>query len=125
MEVLDAPTETTWVAPDLVQRHEWDVAVEGGVLHPFGHHRPGHLLETEHELRLQLPADSQQEEVEEKGTQVGVKVRSTLLSRRDRAFNDGAVEIADGVARPDVRAVDGKPGDDRDEKVVQFLAGVI
>ena len=50
VELVDREPEAAGIAADLVQGEQPDVAVERGVLDPFGHHRTGRLLEARHEL---------------------------------------------------------------------------
>ena len=50
VEAVEVEPETRRSAPDLVQRRQTEVAVEGRVLHAFRHHRPGLLLEADDEL---------------------------------------------------------------------------
>src|SRR3990172_4053055 len=44
VEILNGAALPRRIAPDLVEREEAAVSIEGGVFEPLGHHRPGELL---------------------------------------------------------------------------------
>ena len=118
MELLDRGGAASGIAAHLVQRRQGEVAVEGRVLDPLGHHGAGDLLEAAHEQLplaaaglVQIGRAFQQQHVANEVEHGGVGGRVAALRLRRRAADDLPVALGN-VALANVRAVDGKAGQD-------------
>src|SRR5689334_10262318 len=46
MKIVERQTEYAWIESDVVSRKQPPVAIKGGILHRFGGHRRGELIES-------------------------------------------------------------------------------
>ena len=128
MKLLDRGDAAVRVAAYLVHGCQGEVAVEGRVFEPLGHHRAGDLLHAADEQRPLMPAAFvqlrrlfQEKHVADEIEHGGVGGRVAALRLRNRAADDLPVAIRD-VTLADVGAVDGEAGEDFPQRDPQSVA---
>ena len=119
MECLHRSTELAWVSADLVQRDEAMVAIEGRVLHTLGHNGGRELLETPCEFAFRCAVVLHQEQLANKGHEVGFDVRA--VAKRLLHGERHPAPIVLGVrALSHISPVDGQRRGDLANGILQF-----
>ncbi len=119
------------IAAHLVEREQTGIAIEGSVLHRFGHDRTGVLLEAHGEAqhlaapeRLPAPGEIAGERVVHEVQDLAVGSAPAPPGLLDRPV-DVAPILRRGLALADVRAIDGEVRHDGLQRIAQALHRVV